>query len=98
MKLGLELMTVVSTYGFNSEREFINHVVNKVNRTGLIVLLVDFQSPNTRAIINRGVLKVTLHQYFGPFKSRIFDYINAVLRRFRHEEIAIYRRANCVCT
>lgn len=41
---------------------------------------------------------LTLHQYFGPFKSRIFDYINAVFRRFRHEEIEIYRRANCICT
>lgn len=42
MKLGLELMPVVGAYGFNSEGKFFNHVVNKINRTGLIVLLVDF--------------------------------------------------------
>lgn len=42
MKFGLELMSVVGTYGFNSEWEFIYHVVNKINRAGLIVLLVEF--------------------------------------------------------
>lgn len=42
MKLDLELMTVVGTYGFNSKWEFINHLVNKVDGTSLIVLLVDF--------------------------------------------------------
>jgi len=42
MKLGLELMPVVGTYSFNSKREFIYHVVNEINRAGLIVLLVDF--------------------------------------------------------
>ena len=57
MKLGLELMPVISTYGFNSERKFINYVVNKINRTGLIVLLIDFQSSNARAIINCSLLK-----------------------------------------
>ena len=42
LKLGLELMIIISTDGFNSEREFVDYVVNKINRADLIVLLVDF--------------------------------------------------------
>lgn len=42
MKLSLEFMSIVCTYGSNLEWEFIDHVVNKINTAGLIVLLVDF--------------------------------------------------------
>ena len=42
LELGLELMPVVGTDGLNSEEEFLYNVVNKINRTGLIVLLIDF--------------------------------------------------------
>ena len=42
LKLGLELMSVIGTDGFNSEGEFFNYVVNKINGAGLIVIFIDF--------------------------------------------------------
>ena len=42
LKLGLKLTAVIGAYGLNPKMKFIDDVVNKINRSGLIVLLIDF--------------------------------------------------------
>ena len=56
MELGLEFMTVIRPDLLYTERELLDDVVNKVDCISLSVPLVDFQSPHTRCVIDRGVL------------------------------------------
>jgi len=78
-----------------NKREF---VIKGEDEKNLLNAITKYSNPELRQIILLSLYTVTLHQYFRPFKSRIFDYINAILEGTRHEEIEIYRRANCICT
>ena len=41
MELSLELMTVIGSYGLNSDREFIDHIIYKINGVLLSVFFVN---------------------------------------------------------
>ena len=56
MKLSLELMPIVSSDLLYTEWELFDDVVNKIDRIGLGVPLIDFQCPYARGVIDRGVL------------------------------------------
>ena len=55
-KPGLELVAAVRTDLLDTKREFFNDVIDEVNRIFLRMLVIDFQSPNARGIVNSGVL------------------------------------------
>jgi hypothetical protein len=59
MKFGLELMPVVRSNFLDAERELFDDEVDKINRVGLSMLLVDFQGTNTRGIVNGRLLKAS---------------------------------------
>ena len=57
MKLGLKLMASVCSDRMYAEREFLNHIINKLNGIVLTVTRIDFQCPDPGGIVNRRVLK-----------------------------------------
>jgi len=57
VKPGLELMPVVGTDRFNSERKFFNHKINKVNRTVLCMPAIDFKRSDACTIVDGSVLE-----------------------------------------
>ena len=57
VKPGLELMPVVGTDRFNSERKFFNHKINEIDRTVLCMPAVDFECSDTSTVINSRVLE-----------------------------------------
>ena len=59
MKLGLKLMASVCSDRMDAEREFLNHIINKLNGILLIVTRVDFHRPDPGGIVNRCVLKAS---------------------------------------
>ena len=59
MKLGLKLMTSVSSDRMDTEWKFLNHIINKFNGILLIVTRVYFQCPDTSGIINSCILKAS---------------------------------------
>ena len=56
MEFGLELMTVICPDLLYTERELLDDVVNKIDRIGLGVPLVNFQSPHACGVIDCSVL------------------------------------------
>jgi hypothetical protein len=56
MKLGLKLMASVCSDCMDTEREFLNHIINKLNGIYLIVTRIDFQRPDPGCIINGCIL------------------------------------------
>lgn len=59
METGLPLMSAVGTYSMDAERKLLNHVINEVDRTLLVVLRIDLQSSDPCGIIDRRVLIAT---------------------------------------
>jgi hypothetical protein len=59
MKLGLKLMASVCSDRMDTEREFLDHIINKLNGILLIVAWVNFHRPDPSGIVNRSVLKAS---------------------------------------
>jgi hypothetical protein len=59
MKLSLKLMASVCPNRMDTEREFLNHIVDKLNGILLIVMWVDLHCPDPGGIVNRRVLKAS---------------------------------------
>ena len=57
VKLGLELVSIIGSHGVNAEREPLDDVVEKEDRIGLGVLLIDLESTDPGCIVNGCVLK-----------------------------------------
>ena len=57
MEFGLELMTVIGADQLYTKREFLNHVIDEVDGTDLIVFLIDLKRPDACGIINGRILK-----------------------------------------
>ena len=57
MELGLELMAIVSPDLFDAERELFNDVIDKVDRVGLSMFVVDFERPDARRVIDSSILE-----------------------------------------
>ena len=56
MKLSLEFVPSVRPYCVNAEREFFDHVINKVTGVRLVMSAVDLKGSNASGIGNGGVL------------------------------------------
>ena len=56
MKSNLKLMPTIRSDHADSERKFLNYIINEFDGAILVVFWVNLQSPNTRCIINRCVL------------------------------------------
>lgn len=52
VKFGLKFMAVICTAGFYPKWKFLNDIINRIYRIGLIMALIDPQYPNARWIIN----------------------------------------------
>ncbi len=52
----LELVATIGAYRANPEREFHHDVVDEVDGVGLRVATVDLECPNSRGVIDGGVL------------------------------------------
>ncbi len=52
-------MASVCSDRMDAEREFLNHIINKLNGILLIVTWVDFHRPDPGGIINSRVLKTS---------------------------------------
>jgi len=50
-------MSVISMNIFDTEREFTDHIIEKIDSISLIMLTIDFQCSNSRCIINGSILK-----------------------------------------
>ena len=56
MELGLPLVPAIRAHRMDAERKFVDDVIDKIDRTLLVVPSVDLQGPNPRCVINGGVL------------------------------------------
>jgi hypothetical protein len=59
VELGLELMAVVGSDLFDLERELFDDVIDKVDRVGLSMLVIDLEGPDTRSIVDGGILEAS---------------------------------------
>jgi hypothetical protein len=59
MKLGLKLMASVCPNRMDTEREFLNHIINELNGILLIVTRIDFHRPDPSGIVNSRILKTS---------------------------------------
>ena len=59
VELCLELVAIIGPDFFDPKGKLFDDVVDKIDRVGLGMLLIDFQSPNTRGIVNGGILKAS---------------------------------------
>jgi hypothetical protein len=57
VEVRLKFMPAVCTDGMNAKRELLDHVINEIDGTFLVMTLVDSQSPKSCGIIDGGVLK-----------------------------------------
>lgn len=57
VELGLELMPVIGPDFPDAERELLDDVIDKVDRVGLCVFVVDFKCPDARRIVDGGILE-----------------------------------------
>lgn len=57
VELGLELMAVIGSDLFDAERELFDDAINKVDRVGLCVFVVNLERPDTRSVINSSILE-----------------------------------------
>ena len=57
MELGLELMPSVRSDGIDPKREFLDHIINKLDGALLIMLPVYLKRPDPGCIIDSCVLK-----------------------------------------
>ena len=57
VELGLELVAVVGSDLFDTKRELVDDVIDEVDRVCLCVLVVDFECPDTRCVIDRRILE-----------------------------------------
>jgi hypothetical protein len=56
VELGLPLVPAIRAYRMDAERKFVDDVIDEVDRTLLVVPLVDLQGPNPCGVIDCGVL------------------------------------------
>jgi hypothetical protein len=59
VELGLELMAVVGSDLFDPERELFDDVLDKVDRVGLSMLVIDLEGPDTRSVVDGGILEAS---------------------------------------
>lgn len=59
VELGLELMPIVGSDFFDAEWELFDDVIDKVDRVGLCVLVIDLERPDTRSIVDGGILEAS---------------------------------------
>ena len=59
MELGLKLMVSICSDRMESEGEFFDHILNKLNGVLLIVTRVDLQRPDPGCIVDGRVLKAS---------------------------------------
>ena len=75
-------MAIVGSYLANSEREFFDDMIGKINRVFLSVTLVNFQGTHTGRIINCRILK-TLRFYAFIYESQKLNiHLNVVAWHF----------------
>ena len=70
MELSLELMTVIGADLADTERELIDDVIDKVDRVGLCMLLVDLERANAGGIVSGGIL-VAPNLLALPFSMKV---------------------------
>lgn len=57
VELGLELMPVIGPDFPDAERELFDDVIDKLDRVGLCVFVIDFERPDARRIVDGGILE-----------------------------------------
>ena len=57
VELCLELMAVIGSDLFDAERELFDDVIDKVDRVGLCVLILDLERPDACRVIDSGILE-----------------------------------------
>ena len=62
VELGLKLVAIIGSHFFDAERELGDDIVDEGDGIGLIVALIDFESPDAGCIVNGGVL-ITLDRF-----------------------------------
>ena len=69
VKPGLPLVAAITANGMDAERELLDDVVDEVDRTPLVVFLVDLQGANASGVIDGRVL-ITTDLLPGPRRQR----------------------------
>ena len=59
MKLGLKFMAIIGSNGMNPEREFRNHIIDKIYGILLRMAIINLQRPDSGGIIHGRILKTT---------------------------------------
>jgi hypothetical protein len=72
-KFGLKFMAIVRSHRMNSEGEFRDHVINRIDCIFLGMLSVDLQGSDSGSIINRRVLESSYFLSIGFFKFKELD-------------------------
>jgi len=70
MEFSLELMAIISSNGIDSEWEFSDNIIHEINRILLCMPLINFQSANSRCVINGGILETPDFLTFFNFKIK----------------------------
>ena len=73
MELSLKLMTAISTNCVESEREFLDDIVDEIDCILLGMPLVDLQCSDAGCIIDSGVLESTDSLSFSIFEPQELD-------------------------
>lgn len=73
VEVSLELMTAIGTNRVDSEREFLDDMVNEIDRILLGMSLVYLQRSNTGCIVDSGVLETTDSLSFSILKPQELD-------------------------
>jgi hypothetical protein len=55
VKLSLELMAIIGSDLCDAKRELFGDAIDKVDRVGLCVFVVNLERPNTRRVANSGI-------------------------------------------
>ena len=59
VKLGLEFVTIVSADFLGPKRELLDDMINEVDRVSVRVFGVNFECPDPRRVVDRGILKAS---------------------------------------
>jgi hypothetical protein len=79
IKLGLKLMASVCFDRMDTEREFLNHIINKLNGILLIVTRVDLHRPDPGGVINSRILKTSDSGAFKvPQRNKFYIYLDVM--------------------
>ena len=57
MEPGLEFVTIIGPHGVDTEGDALNHVIDKFNRRGLVVMRIDLQGSDTGGVAQDTVLE-----------------------------------------